>query len=93
MTVQKAQYNDPNTLMEPSGDIVTITPSDSVEFEHFTKAIIMSTGNDGTLSAVDKEGKTVTIPVGTLTTGAIYPFQLSKINNTGTTATDVVCLF
>ena len=93
MTNQKQANNDPAERITSSGDLQIIVPSDSATFTNFTKGIIMSTGNDGTLSAVDAQGKTVTIAAGTLTTGVLYPFQLQKINDTGTTATAVIGLF
>lgn len=93
MTAQKTVNNNPAEKITPSGDIQVIVPSDSATFVHFTKGIIMSTGNDGTLSAEDSQGKTVTIAAGTLTTGVVYPFELQKINDTGTTATAVIGLF
>lgn len=93
MTAQKTINNSPAEKITPSGDMQVIVPSDSATFTNFTKGIIMSTGNDGTLSAVDSQGKTITIAIGTLTTGVLYPFQLQKINDTGTTATAVIGLF
>ena len=93
MTDQKSQNNDAASKMTPSGDILVITPADGTKFSNFTKGIIMSTGNDGTLGAVDRQGKDVAIPSGTLITGVVYPFELEEIKNTGTTATAVIGLF
>jgi len=92
-TKQKTGNNNPQQRIAPSGDIVMITPADGTALKFFTKGIIMSTGNDGTLAAVNSNGEDITIPTGTLITGVVYPFQLKEIKNTGTTATAVVCLF
>ena len=88
---QKTKNNNAAERITSSGDLVVITPSDSVTFEHFTKAIILLNG-DGTLSAVDAEGKTVAVTAG-LQTGVQYAFQLQKINNTGTGATSILAMF
>lgn len=82
-----------NSSNASSGRIEVVTPTDSANLNGVSREIIMSTGNDGTLSAVDASGETVTIPTGTLITGARYAFQLQKINSTNTTATAVVVLF
>jgi hypothetical protein len=93
MSEYKQVNTDAAERITPSGDIQVITPNDSTEFDHPTKGIIMSTANDGTLSAVGSNRQAVAIPIGTLTTGVLYPLELIKINNTNTTATAVICLF
>ncbi len=91
MTDQKTVNNSPAEKIAPSGDLVVITPTDAVEFTHFTKGIILLNG-DGTLSAIGSNGVAVIITAG-LQTGVVYPFELQEILDTGTGATLVLGLF
>lgn len=92
MTAQKTVNNNPAEKITSSGDLVVITPTDDLEFEHYTKGIIMGDG-DGSLSAICSNGKAVVLAAGYLTTGAMYPFELKEIKDTGTGATTILGLF
>ena len=62
-----------------------ITPSDTVNFPERQTAIYVGVG--GTIALVQQGGPIVTI---TAVAGALLPFDLVRINATGTTATGLV---
>jgi hypothetical protein len=62
-----------------------ITPSDTVNFPERQTAIYVGVG--GTIAMVPQGGLVVTI---TAIAGALLPFDLIRINATGTTATGLV---
>ena len=71
----------------PSDDLVAITPSDVTVYERDIRRIYC--GSTGNISITTRTGTTVTffsVPAG----GYIGDFFVSKVNSTGTTASNLV---
>lgn len=62
-----------------------ITPDDTVDAEQVTRAVMVT--GAGSLVAVLKSGDIVTLP--NLMAGVVYPFRISRVLDTGTTATGI----
>ncbi len=62
-----------------------IVPNDSSDIEQMTRAIMVTGSGDVTI--VMKGGETLSLP--NLSTGVIYPFRISRVMATGTTATGI----
>ena len=73
----------------PSRDFVAVTPHDTTNFTHIPRAIYV--GTTGNVAAVDSDGTAVTF-VG-VPAGAFLPIRPTRINNTNTTASDIVALY
>jgi hypothetical protein len=69
-------------------DGVAVTPSDSTNLTTPTRAIMIG-GGDGTLSAVFRSGRN-TVALAGLQIGQVYPFELLRVNATGTGSTSIV---
>jgi hypothetical protein len=67
---------------------VTITPDDSNDLLKITRGIVADSGNVVKMTFVD--GTTDTI---SLLSGLAYPFQLTRIWDTGTDATGIHALY
>ncbi|MBA96011.1 MAG: hypothetical protein V7763_11360 [Sulfitobacter sp.] len=65
-----------------------ITPSDADEISQVTRAIMVSQSGD--LSVELKSGDAIVLK--NLIPGAVYPFRISKVLSTGTTATGITGL-
>ena len=65
-----------------------ITPSDADEISQVTRAIMVSQSGD--LSVELKSGDAIVLK--NLIPGAVYPFRISKVLSTGTTATGITSL-
>jgi len=66
----------------PATKWATITNSDTADLTHACRAIYVLT--DGNLAIVGHDDNAVTIPV---VTGQLLPFEVKRINATGSTAT------
>ena len=62
-----------------------IVPDDQADIEQMTRAIMVGTSGD--VSVVLKNGTTLLLAG--LMTGVIYPFRISRVNASGTTATGI----
>lgn len=71
----------------PGVSLFTITPSDSVDLTNQARLIYVGTG--GNISVTDNKGNTVVFK-NTLPCSYIGPFNVARVNATGTTATDLV---
>ena len=79
-----------STQTHTSGAVRAVTPNDGADLALGTcRALYIGTGGD--VSIVDLTGETVVF-VGALA-GSILPIQTARVNNTGTTAADIVALF
>lgn len=81
----------------PSGNIIAVTPSDTVNFSPgtaFNPACRgLSIAVAGTVSLVTATGQTVSFASGELLVGVIYGISVLRINATGTTATGIKAYF
>ena len=78
------------TSTHSSGAIRNITPSDSTDLPLGVSRLIRC-GGGGDLSVVDLTGETVVIP--SVLAGEPLPIEVTRINQTGTTATLITALF
>lgn len=78
-----------NTDISSAYDAVEIAPSDTADIPGLNLRGIM-VGAEGAIKATFAGGGTVTITG--LTPGQIYPFQVTRILATGTTATGIIGL-
>lgn len=69
--------------------LVAITPSDTTNLSGAARGFLVGVGGD--VVAVDVYGNAVTLK--NLISGVIYPIQITRINATNTTATDLVALY
>jgi hypothetical protein len=69
---------------------VAITPSDTVNLADVTRAIYV--GGTGTITYVSEGGDTVPL-LGNIPVGAVIRVCASRVNSTGTTATNLVALW
>lgn len=79
----------PQDRTESSPKYAVVTPHDSTNLAHLTRALYV--GGTGNLVAVMDDGSTClfsAIPVGT-----ILPIQCKRVNSTSTTATLIVALY
>lgn len=75
-------------LDSPAADAVAVTPSDSVNFT--TNARALYVGNTGNVVLIPLGGTAVTFA--NVAAGTIIPVRCSRVNATGTTATNIVRL-
>ena len=78
----------PSTTTGPASDSFTIVPSDTVDFDWMARTIYVGTGGD--VTAVMLSGKVQLFK--NVPSGGLLPIRVSRINATGTTATDMVGL-
>lgn len=81
----------------PSGNIIAVTPSDTVNFSPGATYAPYSRGISitvlGTLSVVTATGQTISFASGELVVGVVYGLSLMRVNSTGTTATGIKAYF
>jgi hypothetical protein len=80
---------EPSGLDSPAAVAATITPSDSVDLLTSTRSIYI--GGAGNLAVV-LVGMTTPVTFTGVVAGMIYPFRVSKVMASGTTATGLVGL-
>lgn len=76
-------------LTVPAHKVSAVTPSNTVDFAYIARGLYIGVAGDVTL--VDITGGAITftaVPAGTL-----LPVLCSRVNSTGTTATNMVALF
>jgi hypothetical protein len=71
---------------KPAVDGASITPSDTVNLTYTTRGIYVGVAGD--VVAVMQSGAVLTFK--NLAAGVIHPIAASRINSTGTAATDIV---
>lgn len=86
-------FQDPNPLgSAPAVDFAAITPHDTTNFGRKTRAVYVgSIAGGATIIAVNPAGTAVTFAG--VVAGSILPIQVTRINNTGTTASSLVGLY
>lgn len=67
-----------------------VTPSDVSDLPYITRGI-MITGTAGNVALVFQDGSQVVL--GGLSVGTLYPFAVTRVKATGTTATGIVAFF
>lgn len=78
-----------NTDISSAYSVVAIAPSDADDIPGGTLRGFM-VGGDGDVSVLMTDATTAVLPG--LLVGQIYPFQVRRINATGTTATGIIGL-
>ena len=73
----------------PAENAVSVTPSNTVDFDTFSRALYVGGGGD--LVAVFENDVAVTF-VG-IPAGFILPVRVKRVNATGTTASNIVALY
>jgi len=84
----KFESNVPG-LASPAGGLLSVVPSDTVDLDVVTRAIMVAT--EGDVTVIMQDGTTGTIPA--LQPGVPYPLRISRVLATGTTATGIVGLY
>lgn len=77
------------TKMVPGRNATTVTPSDTVDLVQPSRAIWVGVGGDISVEMVDG-GTQVFVGV---VAGSLLPLQVTRVNLTSTTATDMVSVF
>lgn len=75
--------------VSPATHGVAVTPDDSNDLAHVTRALYV--GSVGDVTVVMKDGDTVTFTA--MAGGQIYPLRIKRVKATGTTATQLVGLW
>lgn len=78
----------PVTTISSFLDVFLITPSDTEDLPEVPRGILI--GEDGTLRVLTLRGRDLTIPAGVLAPNIWHPLRISKIYETGTTATNIL---
>lgn len=73
----------------PATDFEAVTPSNTASIS--TKARAIYVGTAGDVAMVNARGTAVTFKA--VLAGTVLPVQTTRVNATGTTATDIVALF
>jgi hypothetical protein len=74
----------------PAHRAASVTPSNATVFEQPTRAFYVGGGGNVTVDMVDGGAS---VPFVGLLAGVVYPFQVTRIYATGTTATNIVALY
>lgn len=74
----------------PSAKCAAVTPSDSVNFTAEVRMLYVGTGGD--VVVVNNDDTTVTFK-NTISGSTIGPFFIKRVNNTSTTASNLVAFF
>jgi len=73
----------------PSSNCFNVTPSDSVSFSRPVRQLYVGTSSIGNVSVLTHSGTTVVF--NNVSAGVILgPFYITRVNATGTTATNIV---
>lgn len=78
-------------LNSPATHAALVTPSDSADLATVSRYIAISAA--GTLKVTTMGGDTVTIPSGAIAAGQLVPLRVSRVWNTGTSATGIVAFW
>lgn len=79
----------PRDVDDPVDNAASVTPNDSTDLTAVTRAIYV--GGFGDMAVIMKNGQTVTFT--NLESGVVYPYRVSRILSTGTTATGIIALW
>lgn len=88
MSAAQTFTNRDREAQAPAPNIALVSPSDSTDLGFVTRGLSFAVA--GTLAVVTAGGQTVTIPSGALVAGAIHAIEVTRVLNTGTTATGIV---
>lgn len=88
MTAPKTRQPYSQDVTKFAVDVFLITPNDSADLPHVTRAISVAVA--GALEIVTVDGSTVIIPSGALAAGVMHPIGASRIKAANTTATGIV---
>lgn len=76
-------------LNSPARNIEVVTPHDSTDLAQPSRGLIIGVG--GTLSVETVGGQSAVAM--TVATGAVLPIMVTRVNNTGTSATNIVSMY
>ncbi len=76
-------------LESPASRAQTVTPSDSIDLAHVSRAIYV--GGSGDLAVMMKEGGSVTFK--NVVGGTVVAIRVARVLSSGTTATDIVGMY
>jgi len=86
---QDPYAHDPQGLFRPNGHAEVVAPSDATDLDFLARALWV--GGAGNVSVVMMDGNTVVFTG--VAAGTLLPIRFSRVNATGTTATNMVALF
>lgn len=79
--------------IKPAGWIWAVTPSDSVDLPIRTRALFVGGAGNISVQAFDPATKKLaTVVLTGVTAGAVLPIEVTRVNSTSTTATNIVAL-
>ena len=84
------------TPIDPSGQFINVTPSDTLLLKYNGKVATcrgIAIGTAGDLEIKDDNNTTVVIPSNSLAIGVIHPISTQQILASNTTATEIVAYF
>lgn len=90
-----AQDNFPGPgLTSPASNGVAVTPSDSVDLANVSRGLLIGTAGNVQVTFVGQSNipGTTTVLTG-LSAGSVYPFRVTRVWSTNTTAGSIVSLF
>lgn len=76
------------SVVAPLDHLAIVTPSDSVDLSHVSRALYLSAVGAVKLTTVG--GETVTIASGVLAAGVLHPIRATRIFATGTDAITII---
>lgn len=83
------QFSAHTTSLEsPASSAVAITPSDEIDLAQVSRAVYV--GGTGDLAVTMKDGNNATFK--NLIGGTVMAIRVSRVQSTGTTATDIVVM-
>lgn len=74
----------------PAYKQIAVTPSDSVNLPGVTRGIYVGTG--GTIVVIPADGD-ATVTYTNVANGQVLPIQITRVNSTSTTASDIVAWY
>jgi hypothetical protein len=85
---------DPHQLQavgreSPIQKMYSVTPSDTVNLTRVS-SVIFVTGNEGTVTVVERDDSEFTIPAVMLPKGVGLAYEVKRIKSTGTSATGII---
>lgn len=87
-----AAHNGPNAII-PATCSKNVTPSDSVDLANVTKGLYVGTGGNISIEMVAEGNSTKTTIFTGVLGGTILPVQITRVNSTSTTASNMVALY
>ena len=87
-----APHHGQNAII-PATNAKNVTPSDSTNFGFVTKGLYVGTAGDVSVEVVGEGDSTKTTVFAGVLGGTILPVQITRVNSTSTTASNMVALY